>query len=162
MSRTRTIDRLVIGAVVAFGLSATVSAAISDRVYVFLRSNKIYLRIPQGPEYPATVDSPVYEDFAQRHAGQCATEPVVSVSTPPYQYYRPRKGGETGEVRVELLVDPVGRVAAIQVRENSAGPLSLYSVLRAAQDWTFEPGRTDDGQAAYCRYEYGVRYVPPP
>ena len=112
-------------------------------VGLFLRNNKIHLRTPDGLEYKAVVNSPVYEEYAGQRAVECAKLPVIRERGQILQFYRPGKGGEAGVVRVELLVSPAGDVAAIQVRE-SAGSLPLYTVLYAVKDWIFEPGSTDE------------------
>lgn len=129
-------------------------------VALYLRANKIYLRIPDGPAYPASIDSPVYETYAAERAGRCEQPPKVRARTEIRQFYRPEKGGETGRVRLELLVSPDGHVVAVQLRE-SAGSLAVYSVIYAVRQWDFEPGRTADGEPTHCRYSYTVDFVPP-
>ncbi len=139
---------------------ANLPAADREQVYLFLRNNKIYLRVPGGPEYPASIRSAEYESYAAERVTECAQDPEIREQTAVLQFYKPRKGGETGLVQVELLVNPAGRVAAIQVLE-SPGPLALYSVLNALQSWRFTPGKAEDGRPAWCRFEYAVRFVPP-
>jgi TonB family protein len=139
---------------------ANLPAAEQEQVYLFLRNNKIYLRVPDGPEYPASIRSPVYESYAAERVTGCTQDPEIRERTDVLQFYKPRKGGEIGRVHVELLVNPAGRVAAIQVLE-SAGSLALYSVLNALQGWKFVPGNAEDGQPAWCRFEVAVEFVPP-
>jgi TonB family protein len=154
---TRVLIGVLLAATVAVA-AGSAAAARRDAVYLFLRNNKIYLRIPDGPEYAATVSSPVYTEYANPRAAECTTPPTLREHDEVLQFYKPRKGGEVGLVRLELLVSPGGDVAAVQVLE-SAGPLALYSVLHAVQAWKFVPGSADDAVAAYCRYEYGVKFV---
>lgn len=155
------------GGVTALALSLGLTAAavvVADdlrQAHLFLRSNHIYIRIPDGPEYLVEVDSPVYEEYAKAHGADCETAPEVREKVEIRQFYKPSKGGVTGRVRVELLVSPAGRVVAIQALESGAGGLSLYSVLYATRRWIFEPGRDRSGQAAYCRYPVGVEFVEP-
>lgn len=135
-------------------------AAQPPQVKLFLNKNKIYLRIPDGPQYPASIDSPVYESYAAERAASCRQPPQVREKTEIRQFYRPEKGGETGRVRLELLLSPAGRVVAVQLRE-SPGSLAVYSVIHAVKDWKFDPGRTADGEPTYCRFGFTVDFVPP-
>lgn len=154
---TRVLMGVLLAAVVAVA-AGPAAAARREAVYLFLRNNRIYLRVPDGPEYAAAVNSPVYAEYANPRAVDCSTPPTLRDHGEVLQFYKPRKGGEVGLVRLELLVSPGGDVVAIQVLE-SAGPLALYSVLHAVQAWKFVPGSADDAAAAYCRYEYGVTFV---
>lgn len=149
---------IVLGAMLLAAPPAT--AAPPEQVRLFLNKNRIYLRIPDGPQYPASIDSPVYESYATERAARCAQPPAVRERTEIRQFYRPEKGGETGRVRLELLVSPAGRVVAVQLRE-SPGSLAVYSVIHAVKDWTFDPGRKADGEPTYCRFEFTVDFVPP-
>jgi TonB family protein len=149
---------IVFGAILLATQPAT--AAAPEQVKLFLNKNKIYLRIPDGPQYPASIDSPVYESYASERAARCEQPPEVQARTEIRQFYRPEKGGETGRVRLELLVSPAGRVVAVQLRE-SPGSLAVYSVIHAVKDWTFDPGLTEDGEPTYCRFEFTVDFVPP-
>ncbi|HQR23324.1 MAG TPA: hypothetical protein PL152_00300 [Steroidobacteraceae bacterium] len=145
------------------GLTAAAVVVADDlrQAHLFLRSNHIYIRIPDGPEYRVEVDSPVYEEYAREHGADCETPPEVREKVEIRQFYKPSKGGVPGRVRVELLVGPAGRVVAIQALESGAGGLSLYSVLYATRRWIFEPGRDRSGQAAFCRYPVSVEFVLP-
>jgi hypothetical protein len=92
---------------------ANLPAADQEQVYLFLRNNRIYLRIPGGPEYPPSIRSPVYESYAAERVMGCAQDPEIRDQTAVLQFYKPRKGGETGLVQVELLVNPAGRVVPV-------------------------------------------------
>jgi hypothetical protein len=133
-------------------------AGAPDRVSIFLRSNHIHLRIPDGPEYQAEVNSPVYETYAKEHATECARPPIIAGRDEVGVYYKTSQGPQTGVVRFEVLVDPTGHVVAFQVLESPGG-YALYSVIKSVRDWTFVPGETEGGKATYCRYQYGFRFV---
>jgi TonB family protein len=149
---------IVLGAILIAARPAI--AAPPEQIKLSLNRNKIYLRIPDGPQYPASIDSPVYESYATERAARCEQPPELRERTEIRQFYRPEKGGETGRVRLELLVSPAGRVVAVQLRE-SPGSLAVYSVIHAVKDWTFDPGRTEDGEPTHCRFEFTVDFVPP-
>lgn len=154
------VTAMVLAAALLAASAGPVEAGSQKQVGLFLRNNKIHLRTPDGLEYKAIVNSPVYEEYAGQRAVECATLPVIRERGQILQFYRPDKGGEAGVVRVELLVSPAGDVAAIQVLE-AAGPLALYTVLYAVKDWIFEPGSTAEAGPAYCRFEYRIEFVKP-
>lgn len=125
---------------------------------VFLRQNRIHVRIPGGPTYAAEVNSPVYEEYMEARAVDCVKAPVLRSDPKKVGiFYKTSRGADLGIVRFELLVNPEGRVEAVQLRE-SAGAFAAYSVLAAVVQWEFEPGQADDAPA-YCRMSHAYNFV---
>ena len=130
----------------------------TDQVYLFLRNNHIYLRVPDGPTYRAIVDSPVYEEYAGSRVTDCAAQPQPTSRKPIEVYYKTGHGPQFGAAEFELLVNPRGAVAAVQIRKSPGG-YALYSALKAIQEWTFGPGTDQAGAATWCRYQLRVNFV---
>jgi len=86
------------------------------------------------------------------------TQPTPIITVTPTHPYEKKKTGVDGNVLVEFLIDPTGRVVEAQIIRSS-DPAFNQPTLKAIRKWTFTPA-LKDGTAVWTKarmpFEFSV------
>jgi protein TonB len=100
------------------------------------------------PRYVSSIIDPSHLD----------TQPTPIIAVTPTHPYEKKKKGIDGNVLVEFLIDPTGRVVEAQIIKSS-DPAFIQPTLKAIRKWTFTPA-LKDGKAVWTRaripFEFSV------
>ncbi|MEE4270725.1 MAG: TonB family protein [Thermoanaerobaculales bacterium] len=112
---------------------------------------------PTAPIEPSAPQAMVTTETVHKFVeGGDITEPEIIEKTPPTYPEEMRKGGVSGLVIAELVIDTNGQVRHVDVKESPAPELAAAATA-AIESWTFKPA-TKDGEPITVSYIVTIKF----
>ncbi len=96
--------------------------------------------------------------FPRTPTATATVNPVVITQARPIYPFDLRRAGLTGEVLVDFIVEPTGRVSGAYVRRANDVQLA-DAALAAVSQWTFRPGTNAAGQAVAVNFQVPIVFT---